>query len=109
MCLQFSYMFAILTFGCTAPTWTFAILIRVCNSHVFIIGSPHNIVPYIGISMNVKELRGGSLQLANYLISLPRVSLRVTITPSVYKKRGNYAVQMCSLKTWQLGIWYSPR
>ncbi len=55
MCLQFLYVFAILTFGCTVPTWMFAILIRVCNSHVFIIGSPHNIVPYIGISMNVKE------------------------------------------------------
>ncbi len=48
-------VFAILTFGSTVPTLTFAILICVCNSHVFIIGSPHNIVPYIRISMNVKE------------------------------------------------------
>jgi hypothetical protein len=36
-------------------SYEFAILIRVCNSHVFIFESPHNIVPYIGISMNVTE------------------------------------------------------
>ena len=32
-CFKFSYVFAILTFGCTVPTWTFAILIRVSRSH----------------------------------------------------------------------------
>ncbi len=32
--LQFSYQFAILTFWCIVPTWTFAIFIWVCNFHI---------------------------------------------------------------------------
>jgi hypothetical protein len=32
--LQFSYQFAILTFWCIVPTWTFAIFIWVCNFHM---------------------------------------------------------------------------
>ncbi len=32
--LQFSYQFAILTFRCIVPTWTFAIFIWVCNFHM---------------------------------------------------------------------------
>ncbi len=32
--LQFSYQFAILTFQCIVPTWTFAIFIWVCNFHM---------------------------------------------------------------------------
>ncbi len=32
--LQFSYQFAILTFWCLVPTWTFAIFIWVCNFHL---------------------------------------------------------------------------
>jgi hypothetical protein len=32
--LQFWYQFAILTFWCIVPTWTFAIFIWVCNFHM---------------------------------------------------------------------------
>ncbi len=32
--LQFSYQFAILTFWCIVPTWTFVIFIWVCNFHM---------------------------------------------------------------------------
>jgi hypothetical protein len=32
--LQFSYQFAILTFWCMVPTWTFANFIWVCNFHM---------------------------------------------------------------------------
>jgi hypothetical protein len=34
ICLQFSYLFAILTFRCTVPMWTFAIFIWVCYFHM---------------------------------------------------------------------------
>ncbi len=39
--LQFSYQFAILTFRCIVPTWTFAIFIWVCNFHMSLKFSNH--------------------------------------------------------------------
>ena len=44
-CLQFSRLVVLFLHGRLQFSYEFAILIRVCNSHVFIIGSPHNIVP----------------------------------------------------------------
>ncbi len=34
--LQFLYQFAILTFWCIVPTWTFTIFIWVCNFHIIL-------------------------------------------------------------------------